>query len=116
MEKVKNIFRALDTGWLIRHYIFAIAFITYFLYSNGQNGDNSAFLTIFMIISALLYPFAMFIYESIVDLILGDNVWILPGLLLLVWKIVRFLFILFLSLPIGIIGFIVLYFKVNREQ
>lgn len=115
MEKVKNIFRVLDTKWLIRHYIFAFAFTTFFLYSNGQYDANNVVVTLFMIISALLYPFAMFIYENVVSLILGDNVWFLPIFLLFIWKIVRFLVIFFLSLPIGVIGFIILYFKVNRE-
>ena len=68
--KFKNIFRALDSKWLLRHYLFVrLAFIfTIYVGSSSTGG------TIFLLISAIFYPFAMFIYESICNFLIGNNV------------------------------------------
>lgn len=63
----------------------------------------------------LFYPFAMFVYESIVDLIIGDNIFLIPVLIMIIWKIIRFFIIWLFSIPIGLIGLIYLYFSVNRK-
>ena len=115
MEKVRNVFRALDRSWLIRHYLFSFVFLAIIAYGNG---DDDSFLPVFILslLSSIFYPFAMFVYESIVKLIMGDNVFILPAIPLLIWKLVRFIIIWAFSIPIGIIGFGYLYFRINKRS
>ncbi|UNV68170.1 hypothetical protein MP387_03555 [Streptococcus oralis] len=114
MDKFKNIFVALNKGWLIRHYLFSLGALAIFAFA--LKNDPSFYPTgfIFFLVSSFFYPFAMFVYESIVELIMGDNILFLPALVLVIWKIVRFFVIWTFSIPIGIIGLIYLYFKVNR--
>lgn len=114
MDKVKNIFKSMDNSWLIRHYLFSFAFLIV-LTINGK--DSQSFFPIgflFFLLSSLLYPFAMFVYESLINLIVGDNLFILPLIPMLIWKFVRFVFIFILAIPIGVIGFIYLYLKLNK--
>lgn len=113
MEKIKKVFSTIDTGWLIRHYLFAIIFVVFFANIGALK------LNIFNIlgwgISMIFYPFAMFIYEQIVRFIVGDHFFILPIKWMFVWKVVRMFVILTLSIPIGLIGFAYFYYKINQE-
>ncbi|SDJ83634.1 hypothetical protein [Streptococcus gallolyticus] len=114
MEKVRNVFRALDRSWLIRHYLFSFVFLAIFSYSSRYDDSYFSSGFILFLLSSIFYPFAMFVYESIVKLIMGDNVFILPAIPLLIWKLVRFIIIWAFSIPIGIIGFGYLYFRINK--
>ena len=114
MEKFKNIFRALNTSWLLRHYAYVIMpFIAFYLFDiNSFSGGQLVFLTI----CSAFYPFAMYVYESIVNFFVGENLFILPLKFVIIWKVVRFVIIWLFSIPIGLIGLIYLYYKVNKGQ
>ena len=116
MEKFKNIFRSLDRSWLIRHYIFGFVWFAVLFYLSFNIRGFFPFAFSFFLLNFLLYPFAMFVYESLVDLIMGDNIFLIPILLMLIWKIVRFFFVWFLAIPIGVIGLAYLFFTVNRKS
>lgn len=110
-EKFKNIFRALNSTWLIRHYIFAgLALLIFKFMSTMTPGQMT-----FYFVSAIFYPFAMFIYESILNLLIGENFFILPIKFMLIWKVIRFCFVLTFAIPIGIIGLLYIYYKVNKN-
>ena len=114
MEKFLNIFRSLDRSWLIRHYFFSFAFFgLLFVMLKGFSTPLPVWLLYLSF--TLFYPFAMFVYESIVDLIIGDNIFLIPVLIMIIWKIIRFFIIWLFSIPIGLIGLIYLYFSVNRK-
>ena len=73
MDRLKNMFQSLNRDWLIRHYLFGFAFYAFFVFTSvSQVGRFDAKLLI-LLPCALLYPFAMFVYESLVDFIVGDN-------------------------------------------
>lgn len=112
MEKFKNIFRAMDKGWLFRHYVYAFGFIILSLML-GTHFQTSSLVLI--IISALFYPFAMFIYENIFNFLIGGNFFILPANFLIFWKLIRFAIILIFAIPIGTIGLAFLYYQVNKN-
>lgn len=114
MEKFKNIFRALDTRWLIRYYFYSlIVFIFVFMMSRTEANffPNTFF---FALITSLFYLFAMFIYENIVSMVMGDNIFIVSGCLALVWSVIKIGFIWTFAIPIGTIGLLYIYFRVNR--
>ena len=114
MEKFLNIFKSLDRSWLIRHYIFSFAFFgLLFVMLKGFSTPLPVWLLYLSF--TLFYPFAMFVYESIVDLIIGDNIFLIPVLIMIIWKIIRFFIIWLFPIPIGLIGLIYLYFSVNRK-
>ncbi|MBP2621369.1 hypothetical protein ACVRXQ_10630 [Streptococcus panodentis] len=115
MEKFTNIFKSLDRSWLIRHYLFSFAFFALLVYLTVSNPRPSYPALFLFLLFSLFYPFAMFVYESIVKLVMGDSIFLIPILVILIWKIVRFFMIWLFSLPIGIIGLIYLYFAVNRK-
>lgn len=115
MNRLKQMFRSLDRDWLVRHYLFAFAFYAFFVFTSISQTGKFETKLLFFLLCALLYPFAMFVYESLVDFIVGDNVFFISGLLMLAWKIFRFIIIWFLAVPIGLIGFIYLYFVCGRQ-
>lgn len=115
MNRLKQMFRSLDRDWLVRHYLFAFAFYAFFVFTSISQTGKFETKLLFFLFCALLYPFAMFVYESLINLIVGDNVFLIGGFLMLAWKIFRFIIIWFLAVPIGLIGFIYLYLVCGRQ-
>lgn len=112
VEKFKNIFYSLNSSWLRRHYIFSVLvfFLVFFVIPRDANVS-----IVFYLLCTFFYPFAMFIYESSRNFILGDTVILLALKKLFIWKAFKILFIWFFSIIIGPIGLIYLYFKVNKQ-
>lgn len=50
------------------------------------------------------------------NILLGDNVFIVNAIFLLLSKIIIKLILFMLAIPIGIIGFLILWFIINKKQ
>lgn len=111
VEKSKNVFRRLNKTWLIRHYLFIFALLFISLYGNRWVSFSEI---AFYVISALFYPLAMYVYEELAALFIGNNFVLLPVHWMVIWKVIRMFIVLFLAIPLGTIGFAYLYYKVNK--
>lgn len=120
MDKFKKIFSSIDKNWLIKQYLFSFAVWIFMVYSTyDPNTDITGHIVIsaLMFIVAIFYPFAMYVYTSIVNFIIGDKAAILiPLYIYIPWKIIRFAFIWIFSVPIGILGLIYLFIKTNLKK
>ncbi|WP_274661719.1 hypothetical protein [Enterococcus lactis] len=105
---VRTVFTSLHPAYLIRQYIFS-GVVTAVFYIASENTAPASFY-VFLGISFVLYPFAMFVYDSIVSLIMGENVWFTSGLFAILWGFFKILLIYFLSVFIAPIGILILYF------
>lgn len=97
---IKSIFGQLNNAFLIRHYIYGAIMFSLLLMASPALP-----FIIFMVISLLLYPFAMFVYDSIVGTLMGNNTVITSVFVSVIWGVIKtgiiFTFSIFIS-PIGI--------------
>ncbi|HEF9429177.1 TPA: hypothetical protein SBX43_000656 [Campylobacter coli] len=107
-----KVFSNVNLGWLIRHYIFGIIILSFFYFALPTH-DFYLFFT--LIINLIFFPFACFVWEELKNMLLGDNVFIVNAIFLLLSKIIIKLILFMLAIPIGIIGFLILWFIINKK-
>lgn len=108
---IRTVFTSLHPAYLIRQYIFSGIVTAFFYFSSPGTAPTSFY--VFLGVNFLLYPFSMFVYDSVVSLLMGDNVWITSGIFVFIWGFIKILLIYFFSLLIAPIGILILYFT-NR--
>lgn len=108
---IRAVFTSLHPSYFIRHYVFSgmIVALVYF----GINRTPS--FNLLLILNFLLYPFAMFAYDSLICLLLGNTVWIMSGLWSLSYDVLKTVLLFFFSTLIAPIGILLLYFT-NRKR
>lgn len=109
-----KVFSTINLVWLIRHYVFAACIFCFFYLTTPPSSNISFF--IMLGINFLLFPFACFVWEELKNILLGDNVFFVNALFLIITKIVIKFLLFMLALPIGIIGFLILWFIVNKQK
>lgn len=85
----------------------------------ANSGGNIVAPIFFGIINTLLYPYSRFVYESIVNFIMGDNIFFFQGKLFLIYWFIKIWIMLLCwvcSIIIAPIGLIYLYFYHSRNQ
>lgn len=108
---VRTVFTSLYPVYLIRQYIFSGVVNAFFYLTSPGTAPTSFY--IFLGLNFILYPFAMFVYDSAASLLMGNNVWITSGFFALIWGVIKILLIYFFSVLIAPIGILILYFM-NR--
>jgi hypothetical protein len=102
----------------VRHLLFGMLFPAFVL-TMLSTGDGERPVTLgtwgFMIVSTLLYPYARFVYESVVDYVVGNNAFIVDGMLALGIKVVTMAWCWVFALVIAPIGLAYLYFRHSRS-
>lgn len=78
----------------------------------------SSSISFFIILGINFYYFlfACFVWKELKNILLGDNVFFINALFLVIAKIVIKFLLFILVLPIGIIGFSILWFIVNKQN
>ena len=110
--------KAYDT----RQFLFGLIFFIFIvaISYNGYNhtGKISILVTnsILGLICLLLYPYSRFVYESIIEYILGDNVFFINAPLMLVTKLITMAICFIFSIFIAPIGLIYLYFYHSKQE
>ena len=102
-------FGGLSASYYARHFLFGLIFplITYFA-SQGKPVHLPMLLTV--AVNTLLYPYSRFVYEGVMNFILGENVFFVDGLLLLAGKVATMLFCWAAAILIAPIGLAYLYY------
>ncbi|MDE1311644.1 hypothetical protein [Vibrio aestuarianus] len=73
-EFLRCTFGGLKTSYLIRQYIFGVLIAAFYFNAATSNGQVLSLGTMAMFaINTLLYPYSRFVYESIVEFVLGEN-------------------------------------------
>ncbi|MFX4231498.1 hypothetical protein ACOL3I_08420 [Aliarcobacter butzleri] len=109
--KFLNLFRGLTKAYYFRQLFFGILMGALLFYIDNISNSPKSGLLLFIIINTLLYPYARFAYESVIDFIMGNNVFFFNAILFLIWKIFTMIlcwsFAIFIA-PVGLL-FIYLY-------
>ncbi|WP_107310708.1 hypothetical protein [Burkholderia metallica] len=112
-------FGGLTRAYYIRHFLFSLIFPALFVFASSfgkstMPGGLVALVSSFMAVSCLLYPYARFVYESVVNYIVGRNMFFVNALLMLFVKFMTMLLCWYLAIFIAPLGLAYLYFR-NRS-
>lgn len=112
-------FGGLSASYYVRHFIFGLMFpiFTLVMLNQGQTSQAAPLPTLLMLaVNTLLYPYSRFVYESVVNFILGQNLFLVNAVLMLAVKVMSMLLCWFLAIFIAPIGLAYLYFHHSREH
>ena len=117
---LQRLLSGLDKSYLLRQYFFGVLIAIVFLYPMTSTGREVYFpLIVLASINTLLYPYARFVYESIMDFIIGSNRFWFSGPLLIavfMFKLVMMLLVWSFAIFVAPIGMLYLYFRNGREE
>jgi hypothetical protein len=114
---IAKTFGGLSTSYYVRHFIFALAFpIFIFLMLSQSHGSHPLHfpMLLMVVVNTMLYPYSRFVYESVVNFIVGENVFFVNAMLLLGVKVATMMFCWFLAIFVAPIGLAYLYFHHSR--
>lgn len=116
---IQKTFGGLSFNYYLRQFLFGLLitlFICAFILKHPKTGEwNLQFLP-FILICQFLYPYARFVYESIIGYIFGDNFFLVNALLGLVVKLFTMLLCYLCAIFIAPVGLIYLYFYHSKRE
>ncbi|TCP97755.1 hypothetical protein EDC44_101138 [Cricetibacter osteomyelitidis] len=121
MSILAKTFGGLSKSYYVRQFLFGLLFYALILFFsremwNSGNIQGSITTAIFGLISLLLYPYSRFVYESIVEYIMGNNVFMINAILMLIVKFIIMLICFYFSIFIAPIGLLYLYFYHSKKE
>lgn len=117
-QVIQKTLGGLSKKYYIRQFLFGLIFpaIFYIAFSQSETANLSlGFITI-CIINTSLYPYSRFVYESIVDYILGDTVIFGNILLVMITKYITMAICWTAAVFIAPIGLLYLYFYHTKNE
>lgn len=116
---IQKTFGGLSLNYYVRQFLFALlisVFIGFISLKHPQTGELNIHFLVFILINQFLYPYARFVYESIIDYILGNNVFFVNAILSLIVKLFTMLLCYCFAIFIAPIGLIYLYFYHSKRE
>ncbi len=124
-KTLKNVILGLNPSYYFRNLFFGVLMSGFLIFveisSAKAAGDAPALkeVIILSIINTILYPYARYVYERIVDFILGDNVIYINLIFALLFKIFTMFLCWGLAIfifPIGLIFIFLHQYKESKED
>lgn len=113
---IEKTFGGLSMPYFIRHFIFGLAISAFVVFMSARSPSGISFSLLFIsIISAALYPYSRFVYESIINFIMGENVFFVNAFLMLFVKIMTMVMCWAFAIFIAPIGLAYLYFYHTKK-
>jgi len=116
-EIVYKTFGVLTPSYYLRNLFFGTIVSIFFIILLIKDGIFSSILTsilIVTIVATLLYPYAIFVYESIASFFMKDNRFALDNKVIISIKFFKVIFCWIFSLFIALLGLTYLYYA-NKE-
>lgn len=115
MKKIiAKTFGGITAAYYFRHLFFGVV-IAAILFALQWKYIVVSFV-FFVVISALLYPYSRFVYETITGFIMGDNFIITNTMLFLIFKIIMMVLCFGFAIFIAPIGLLYLYFYHTKNK
>lgn len=113
---IKKTFGGISAQFYFRQFMFSILIAVFIYYMSTQGGDKAIQpgMVLFIIISTFLYPYARFVYESVMSFILGKNVFYVNAMLMLIVKFITMIMCWMFSVFIAPIGLAYLYYHHSK--
>ena len=111
-------FGGLSTQYYVRQFLFGLIFpaLMLFAMTHSKTPHPLSFSVIATLaLNTFLYPYSRFVYESVVNYIMGGNLFFLNALIVLFTKLVTMMLCWALAIFIAPIGLVYLYFHHSRR-
>ena len=110
-------FGGLSKQYYFRQFFFAVLICACFMSASFREKEGSiAFgIILTLIVNTFLYPYSRFVYESIVDFIVGNNTLFVNAIFMMFVKMATMLLCFLLAIIIAPIGLLYLYFYHSRN-
>lgn len=114
---IAKTFGGLSPRYYFRQFAFGLAFpmFIYVMTSKGAHPIQISMI-LFMVVTTLLYPYSRFVYESIMNFIMGENVFLVNAFLMFVVKLMTMLLCWGFAIFIAPIGVAYLYYHHSRAE
>lgn len=114
---LQKTFGGLSREYYLRQFFFGVALSLLFVFMLSQGNREIAVSTYFFcILNTLLYPYARFVYESIIGFIMGSNVFYINAILMLITKIITMFLCWGFAILIAPIGLLYLYYYHSKHN
>lgn len=114
---IAKTFGGLSAQYYIRHFVFGLAFpaFIYFMTKQGAHPIQIGMIAL-LVVNTLLYPYSRFVYESVVEYIVGENMFIVNAVAMLFVKSLTMLLCWVFAIFIAPIGLAYLYFHHSKAE
>lgn len=113
---LKKTFGGLSSQYYLRHLVFGIGIAVLFFAMLSQGTKGIPLFTLLMcIVNTLLYPYSRFVYESVMGYIMGNNVFFVNAILLLLFKLFTMMMCWGFSILIAPVGLLYLYYYHSKS-
>lgn len=115
---IQKTFGGLSLSYYIRQFLFALLITAFLVFTlkHPETGEWKLEMIPFILICQFLYPYARFVYESIIGYILGDNVFFVNAILMLVTKLIMMFACYMFAIFIAPLGLLYLYFHHSKQE
>lgn len=113
---LRKTFGGLSAQHYIRNFLFGLIFpvLIYTALTHSKTGVFTLGALAYCVVNSVLYPYARFVYESIMDYIFGNNVFFVNAILMLTVKVFTMAICWTMAVFIAPIGLAYLYFHHSR--
>lgn len=113
---IQKTFGGLSTQYYFRQLFFGLAIAAFIFFMSTQGGRSMPIgVLVFTIISTLLYPYSRFVYESIVGFVMGENVFFVNAIFMLMAKFFTMAMCWAAAIFIAPIGLAYLYYHHSKS-
>ena len=114
---IEKTFGGLSLPYYLRQFVFGASISALMIFLSLRNPAGLSFGVLFIsIISAGLYPYSRFVYESIVGFVVGENVFFVNVFLMLFTKIMTIILCWGFAIFIAPLGLAYLYFHHSKKS
>lgn len=114
--KVVKLFKGLTTEYFFRQLFFGVLMAGLIIYMDYQSENPKYGLIVMASVNTLLYPYSRFAYESIIEFILGNNIFIHNGLTFFIWKFFTMFLCWGLAIFIAPVGLLFIYVYQRKKS
>jgi hypothetical protein len=116
MSLLRKTFFGLTFSYYFRNLIFA-GIVAALQYNYQKTGTNVSTVLPMALLAAntILYPYSRFAYESVMEFFMGTNIFILPLIIMLPYKLFTIMLCWFLAPFIAPIGLIFIWFHHSKD-
>ena len=111
-NQIKKIFGGLTKKYYIRQFLFGCIFLGFVIFGTMRHGIDLFFFI--GLISTFLYPYSRFVYESIIKFIIGENVFFMNAIAMLIFKFFMMFICWSAAILIAPIGMAYLYIQQSK--
>jgi vacuolar-type H+-ATPase subunit I/STV1 len=107
----------LSPQYFFRQFFFGLVVAAFVFFMSTQGGRSMpAGMLLFIVANTLLYPYSRFVYESIVGFIMGQNVFFVNAISMLISKFVSMAMCWAFALFVAPIGLAYLYYHHSKAE